>query len=164
MVITPDRSLVFPSVEYVRNMISKAGVKQGASSIPVVIDSRHVQGADFTAAKVNLLKIDFNGGLSAFDVSTSLRFSTKNSTLKNRLFFQLSIFFDLQGVKSLIDDFVKRNQPLLFYNLKPSVVEVFQAVQPVSFSHCSSEQELYTMLRGTYRTEFSKILSYFFPA
>uniref|UniRef100_A0A0A9Z2J6 Sodium-independent sulfate anion transporter n=1 Tax=Lygus hesperus TaxID=30085 RepID=A0A0A9Z2J6_LYGHE len=103
LVITPDRSLVFPSVEYVRNMICKAGVKQGASSIPVVIDSRHVQGADFTAAK---------------------------------------------GVKSLIDDFVKRNQPLLFYNLKPSVVEVFQAVQPVSFHHCSTEQQLYAMLKG----------------
>ena len=39
-------------MEYVRNVISKAGVKQGYSSIPVVIDSRHVHGADFTAAKV----------------------------------------------------------------------------------------------------------------
>ncbi|XP_073997472.1 sodium-independent sulfate anion transporter-like isoform X2 [Rhodnius prolixus] len=103
LVITPDRSLVFPSVEYVRNMISKAGVKQGASSIPVVIDSRHVQGADFTAAK---------------------------------------------GVKSLIDDFVNRNQPLLFYKLKPSVVDVFSAVQPVNFQYCCTEQELYNMLRS----------------
>lgn len=50
--ITPDRSLAFPSVEYVRNVVSKAGVKQGNSSTPVVIDSKHVQGADFTAAKV----------------------------------------------------------------------------------------------------------------
>lgn len=103
LMITPDRSLVFPSVEYVRNMVTKAGVKQGSSSIPVVIDSRHVQGADFTAAK---------------------------------------------GVKSLIDDFNKRNQPLLFYNLKPSVVEIFKAVQPVSFVHCSTERELYATLRG----------------
>lgn len=52
IVITPDRSLAFPSVEYVRSVVSKAGVKQGYSFIPVVIDSRHVQGADFTAAKV----------------------------------------------------------------------------------------------------------------
>lgn len=103
LMITPDRSLVFPSVEYVRNLVSKAGVKQGSSCIPVVIDSRHVQGVDFTAAK---------------------------------------------GVKSLIDDFVKRDQPLLFYNLKPSVVEVFQAVQPVKFLHCETEMQLYELLKG----------------
>jgi len=52
LVITPDRSLVFPSVEYVRAVVSKAGLKQGLSSIPVVMDCRHIQGADFTAAKV----------------------------------------------------------------------------------------------------------------
>jgi len=52
LLITPDRSLVFPSVEYVRNVVCKAGMKQGSSSVPVVIDSRHIQGADFTAAKV----------------------------------------------------------------------------------------------------------------
>jgi hypothetical protein len=33
--------------------VSKAGLKQGYSSVPVVIDSRHIQGADFTAAKVS---------------------------------------------------------------------------------------------------------------
>lgn len=44
--------MTFPSVEYVRALVSKAGVKQGCSSIPVVIDARHIQGADFTAAKV----------------------------------------------------------------------------------------------------------------
>ncbi|KAG8259057.1 hypothetical protein J6590_019534 [Homalodisca vitripennis] len=103
LMITPDRSLVFPSVEYVRSTVRKIGVKHGSSSIPVVIDSRHVQGVDFTAAK---------------------------------------------GVKSLIDDFVFRNQPLLFYNLKPSVVEVFQAMQPVKFLHCDTEQQLHSLLRG----------------
>lgn len=32
--------------------MSKAGVKHGSSFIPVVIDARHIQGADFTVAKV----------------------------------------------------------------------------------------------------------------
>nr|CAD7462327.1 unnamed protein product [Timema tahoe] len=54
LLITPDRSLVFPSVEYVRNLVTKAGMKEGSSCTPVVIDSRHIQGADFTAAKVSL--------------------------------------------------------------------------------------------------------------
>lgn len=54
LVITPDRSIAFPSVEYVRNTVSKAGIKQGSSSIPVVVDARHIQAADFTAAKVSI--------------------------------------------------------------------------------------------------------------
>nr|CAD7202873.1 unnamed protein product [Timema douglasi] len=103
LLITPDRSLVFPSVEYVRNLVTKAGMKEGSSCTPVVIDSRHIQGADFTAAK---------------------------------------------GIKSLIEDFVKRNQPILFYNLKPSVVEVFQGVQPKEFKHCHNEAELNELLKA----------------
>ncbi|XP_018331553.1 sodium-independent sulfate anion transporter [Agrilus planipennis] len=101
LLITPDRSLVFPSVEYVRAVVSKAGVKQGSSSSPVVIDARHIQGADFTAAK---------------------------------------------GIKSLIEDFVHRKQPILFYNLKPSVVNIFQGVQPKDFVYCQSENELNDLL------------------
>ncbi|XP_076169727.1 sodium-independent sulfate anion transporter isoform X2 [Ptiloglossa arizonensis] len=80
LVITPDRSLVFPSVEYVRAVISKHGTKQG-TAVPVVIDSTHIQAADFTAAK---------------------------------------------GVKNLTEDFSKRGQPLIFHNLKPSVIEIFK--------------------------------------
>ncbi|VVC31758.1 Hypothetical protein CINCED_3A016532 [Cinara cedri] len=109
LVITPDRSLVFPSVEYVRAVVTKAGLKQGLSSIPVVIDCRHIQGADFTAAK---------------------------------------------GVKSLIDDFVRRNQPLIFYNVKPSVISIFQGVRPAEFNCCNTEQQLHEMLKGYY---FSKM-------
>uniref|UniRef100_A0ABD2XNN7 STAS domain-containing protein n=1 Tax=Trichogramma kaykai TaxID=54128 RepID=A0ABD2XNN7_9HYME len=96
LVITPDRSLVFPSVEYVRSMISKQGSKQG-TDVPVVIDSTHIQAADFTAAK---------------------------------------------GIKSLIEDFERRGQPLLFYNLKPSIVTIFQGVKPVELRVCYSEEEL----------------------
>ncbi|KAJ8942734.1 hypothetical protein NQ318_007901, partial [Aromia moschata] len=102
LLITPDRSLTFPSVEYVRALVSKAGVKQGSSSIPVVIDARHIQGADFTAAK---------------------------------------------GIKSLIEDFHKRNQPILFYNLKQSVINIFQGVQPKDFVYCETYSELNEMLK-----------------
>ncbi|CAB0038959.1 unnamed protein product [Trichogramma brassicae] len=102
LVITPDRSLVFPSVEYVRSMISKQGSKQG-TDVPVVIDSTHIQAADFTAAK---------------------------------------------GIKSLIEDFERRGQPLLFYNLKPSIVTIFQGVKPVELRVCYSEEELNNYLMG----------------
>lgn len=33
--ITPDRCLIFPSVDYVRNLVTKHSIKQ---SLPVVID------------------------------------------------------------------------------------------------------------------------------
>lgn len=49
LLITPDRCLIFPSVEYVRALINKQGIK---SQVPVVVDASHVYGADFTAAKV----------------------------------------------------------------------------------------------------------------
>ncbi|XP_050537914.1 sodium-independent sulfate anion transporter-like [Daktulosphaira vitifoliae] len=103
LMITPDRSLVFPSVEYVRAVVTKAGLRQGLSSIPVVIDCKHIQGADFTAAK---------------------------------------------GIKSLIEDFVRRKQPLVFYKVKPSVMSIFQGVRPSEFNCCGTEQQLHEMLKG----------------
>lgn len=69
------------------------------------------------------------------------------------VFFKLYIIniirlFCLQGVKSLIDDFVNRNQPLLFYNVKPSVISIFQGVRPTEFNSCNTEQQLHEMLKG----------------
>ncbi|XP_076248303.1 sodium-independent sulfate anion transporter [Calliopsis andreniformis] len=101
LVITPDRSLVFPSVEYVRALISKQGTKQG-TAVPVVIDSTHIQAADFTAAK---------------------------------------------GVKNLTEDFSKRGQPLIFHNLKPSVIEIFKGVKPSGLRCSSNELELNDCLK-----------------
>ncbi|XP_053972906.1 sodium-independent sulfate anion transporter-like isoform X2 [Hylaeus volcanicus] len=108
LVITPDRSLVFPSVEYVRAVISKQGTRQGIA-VPVVIDSTHIQAADFTAAK---------------------------------------------GVKNLTEDFSKRGQPLIFHNLKPSVIEIFKGVKPSGLRCSSNELELDDCLK-----EFSNILT-----
>nr|XP_034193155.1 sodium-independent sulfate anion transporter-like isoform X3 [Osmia lignaria] len=106
LVITPDRSLVFPSVEYVRAVISKHGTKEG-TGVPVVIDSTHIQAADFTAAK---------------------------------------------GIKNLTEDFSKRGQPLIFHNLKPSIIEIFKAVKPSGLRCSSSELELNDCLK-----EFSNV-------
>ncbi|XP_012283907.1 sodium-independent sulfate anion transporter [Orussus abietinus] len=106
LVVTPDRSLAFPSVEYVRAVISKQGSRRG-NDVPVVVDSTHIQAADFTAAK---------------------------------------------GVKSLIEDFARRGQPLVFYNLKPSVLAIFRGVKPAELRCCSNEAELHDYLE-----EFSSV-------
>ncbi|XP_036325364.1 sodium-independent sulfate anion transporter-like [Rhagoletis pomonella] len=47
--LTPDRCLIFPSVEFVRNLVLKFGNK---TTLPVVIDCTYIYGADYTAAKV----------------------------------------------------------------------------------------------------------------
>ncbi|KDR24302.1 Sodium-independent sulfate anion transporter, partial [Zootermopsis nevadensis] len=100
LLLTPDRCLIFPSVDYVRNLVTKHSIKQ---AIPVVIDCSHIYGADFTAAKV---------------------------------------------VECLTQDFSSRKQPLFFYNLKPSVVAVFNGLQPKDFVVYHSEDELDNLIRG----------------
>lgn len=50
--LTPDRCLIFPSVDYVRNLVTKYSQRLGNGSTPVVIDCSHIYGADYTAAKV----------------------------------------------------------------------------------------------------------------
>ena len=49
LMITPDRCLIFPSVDYVRNLVTKHSLKK---NIPTVIDCSHIYGTDFTAATV----------------------------------------------------------------------------------------------------------------
>lgn len=98
LLLTPDRCLIFPSVDYVSALVTKHSIKQG---IPVVIDCSHIYGADFTAAKV---------------------------------------------IEMLTQDFSKRRQPLFFYNLKPSVVAVFEGVQPKDFVVYYSEHQLDDLL------------------
>lgn len=58
LLITPDRCLIFPSVDYVRNLINKQGLRL---QTPVVLDCTHIYGADYTAASaIKMLLHDFN--------------------------------------------------------------------------------------------------------
>lgn len=52
LMLTPDRCLIFPSVDYVRNLVTKYSQRAGNVATPVVIDCTHIYGADFTAATV----------------------------------------------------------------------------------------------------------------
>ncbi|RZF31960.1 hypothetical protein LSTR_LSTR012430 [Laodelphax striatellus] len=61
LLVTPDNSLYFPAVDFMRTKVGKVGVKLGSSHLPVVIDCRYILGADFTAAKgIAALIKDFN--------------------------------------------------------------------------------------------------------
>ncbi|XP_017892171.1 sodium-independent sulfate anion transporter [Ceratina calcarata] len=51
LLVTPGNSLYFPAIDFIKKSVGNAGIKQGSSQIPVVIDCRYIIGADFTAAK-----------------------------------------------------------------------------------------------------------------
>ncbi|XP_067006365.1 sodium-independent sulfate anion transporter [Anabrus simplex] len=61
LLVTPANSLYFPAVDFIRSSVGRAGIKQGYSHLPVIVDCRYVLGADFTAAKgIAALIEDFN--------------------------------------------------------------------------------------------------------
>ncbi|CAG9859948.1 unnamed protein product [Phyllotreta striolata] len=99
LMLTPDRCLIFPSVDYVRNLVTKHSLRQG---IPVVIDCSHIYGADYTAATV---------------------------------------------IEILTQDFAARDQPLFFYNLKPSVCSVFEGLSPKDFFVFYNEDHIDQLLK-----------------
>uniref|UniRef100_A0AAR5PMB3 SLC26A/SulP transporter domain-containing protein n=1 Tax=Dendroctonus ponderosae TaxID=77166 RepID=A0AAR5PMB3_DENPD len=100
LLLTPDRCLIFPSTDYVRNLVTKHSIRQG---IPVVIDCSHIYGADYTAATV---------------------------------------------IESITSDFASRDQPLLFYNLKPSVSSVFEGLSPKDFVVFYNHDEVDELLKN----------------
>ncbi|XP_011878239.1 PREDICTED: sodium-independent sulfate anion transporter isoform X2 [Vollenhovia emeryi] len=60
LMLTPDRCLIFPSVDYVRNLVNKYSRRAESVATPVVIDCSHIYGADYTAATViEILTKDF---------------------------------------------------------------------------------------------------------
>lgn len=103
--LTPDRCLIFPSVDYVRRLVTKHSIRQG---IPVVIDCSHIYVADYTAATV---------------------------------------------IETLTQDFAARQQPLLFYNLKPSVSHVFEGLSPKDFVVFYREDEVDTLIKDKSATK-----------
>lgn len=80
--ITPDRCLIYPSSDFVRNIIDK---HIRSSSLPIVIDCSYIYTADFTAA---------NAIVTLFD-----SFKSKD---KHVLFFNLkpSVAHVFEGVHS----------------------------------------------------------------
>ncbi|XP_065213099.1 sodium-independent sulfate anion transporter isoform X2 [Planococcus citri] len=98
LLITPDRCLIFPSVDYVRNLVTKHSMKK---EIPVVIDCSHIYGADFTAAKViEILTQDFSRrkqGLFFYNLKPSIAAIFEGVQPKN--FF---IYYDKHELDNLL--------------------------------------------------------------
>ncbi|KAJ2939848.1 hypothetical protein O0L34_g18043 [Tuta absoluta] len=104
LIITPDRCLMFPSVDYVRRLVTKYAA---GNQVPVVLECTHIYSADYTAAK---------------------------------------------SIEQLTADFHERRQPLYFYNVKPSVCSIFEAVaKPEHFVVFYEDEELDRLLAADER-------------
>lgn len=109
LMITPDRCLMFPSVDYVRRLVTKCATN---SSVPVVLECTHIYSADYTAAK---------------------------------------------SIEQLTADFHARRQPLYFYNVKPSVCSIFEAVaKPEHFVVFYEDEDLDRLLANDERVHRDK--------
>ncbi|XP_045771325.1 sodium-independent sulfate anion transporter-like [Maniola jurtina] len=109
LMITPDRCLMFPSVDYVRRLVTKSAA---GGALPVVLECTHIYSADYTAAK---------------------------------------------SIEQLTADFHARRQPLYFYNVKPSVCSIFEAVtKPEHFTVFYEDDELDRLLAADPRLHAAK--------
>ncbi|XP_063381080.1 sodium-independent sulfate anion transporter-like [Cydia fagiglandana] len=118
LMITPDRCLMFPSVDYVKKLVTKcagaSSCEAGSGPLPVVLECTHIYSADFTAAK---------------------------------------------SIQQLTADFHERRQPLYFYNVKPSVCSLFEAVaKPEHFVTFYEDEELDRLLAADERLQPRKTL------
>ncbi|XP_049869264.1 sodium-independent sulfate anion transporter [Pectinophora gossypiella] len=109
LMVTPDRCLMFPSVDYVRRLVTKFAA---GNQVPVVLECTHIYSADYTAAK---------------------------------------------SIEQLTADFHARRQPLYFYNVKPSVCSIFEAVaKPEHFVVFYEDDELDRLLAADDRVHTTK--------
>jgi sodium-independent sulfate anion transporter 11 len=50
--VTPDIGLMYLAVDFLCTTVTKAGINQGNSSLPLVINCTYIKGMDYTTAKV----------------------------------------------------------------------------------------------------------------
>ncbi|KAL2712867.1 sodium-independent sulfate anion transporter [Vespula squamosa] len=129
LLITPGNSLYFPAVDFIKQSVGDAGVKEGSSQLPVVVDCRYVLGADFTAAKgIATLISEFNNRKQSLyflnprsDVVTVLKGACGEEfqyvSTQEELSYLLSTSQDKSSRQLLEISRDKSNEPLLLNNL-----------------------------------------------
>lgn len=90
---------MFPSVDYVRNLINKQGMKE---QLPVIIDCTCVYGADFTTAKaVKMLLDDFEARhqpLFFLNLKPSVAETFEGAEL------DMHVYYRLELLERIVDD------------------------------------------------------------
>jgi solute carrier family 26 (sodium-independent sulfate anion transporter), member 11 len=102
--LTPDRCLIFPSVDYVRNLINKQGLK---SMTPVVIDCSHIYGADFTAANVIAqLLSDFK---SRYQVLVFYNLKSAVANVFEGIDIEYRLFYEFEAMERAVEEHRKNS-------------------------------------------------------
>ncbi|KAG8223320.1 hypothetical protein J437_LFUL001197 [Ladona fulva] len=101
--VTPDSGLMFPAIDYLREVVSCTRADEKLSNMPLVVDCVQVHRADFTV---------------------------------------------MHGIESLIKDFKKCGQHIVFHRLTPSVRRVLDTITIPEFITSSSDSDLHHILRG----------------
>ncbi|KAK9887725.1 hypothetical protein WA026_000043 [Henosepilachna vigintioctopunctata] len=100
LMVTPDRCLIFPSVDYVKNLVTKHSKKE---NIPVVLDCSYIYGADYTAACViEVLTEDFASRkqtLVFFNLKPSVSAVFEGLSIKD-----FRVVYDEQGLQQLLEN------------------------------------------------------------
>lgn len=90
---------MFPSVDYVRNLINKQGIKE---QLPVVIDCTCVYGADFTTARaIQMLLVDFGARqqpLFFLNLKPSVAETFEGAEL------DMHVYYSLDLLENIVDD------------------------------------------------------------
>lgn len=86
---------MFPSVDYVKSLISKESLK---SLTPVVIDCTYIYGADYTAAKtIESMLREFNSRLQPllfFNLKSSVSDMLEGANISFHVFYDLATLED----------------------------------------------------------------------
>ncbi len=120
--VSIDMALVFPSVSYVRNKINKAGVREGNSRMPLVLDCSHISSADFTAAR------GFKAMISDFRSRGQpiIFFNTASSVVDTFLGVNIEEFVVVHSVEEMTQHL--RSKSNVFQNLPFSFSHIFYPV------------------------------------
>ena len=119
--VSIDMALVFPSVSYVRNKINKAGVRDGHSRMPLVLDCSHISTADFTAAK------GFKAMISDFRSRSQpiIFFNTASSVVDTFLGVNIEEFVVVHSVEEMNNHLRSEYRFLLQFVCSSTVQNIF---------------------------------------
>ena len=125
--VKPDRSVFFPSIEYMKVKINKElpDSQELSSRFAIVIDGEHMFRADSTFAIVSQFKLI-------------------------NIFTNFSSVLLLQGIKNMISSFSSQKVLTIFYNLRRTVFRAVHGVSipPNEFHNCRSEEEVYRVIQS----------------
>lgn len=126
LVVTPDLGLFYPGIDNLYQFLTKTASKNH-QNLPVAVNCCYFKGIDYTAIRVWK-------DLRAIPITYLLSYNNE--------------FFYAQGLSMIAQDFVARNQKLVFYNVSDTILRVYQCSGYNNLMFCSIGENLNEYLFG----------------